>query len=232
MRRLTVDGLVQEAKAEERLIDILNRIGTRIPQVCYHPQLGPILAGQSQPRKGRHLHQHRETDSETASGIRADGRKPAGLANRAGHCQSSRGGVELQASLRDLSGNRFADSTVRWGELQGGILEVLRGALGSSDKVLEIVVEAIKTPELIRGIRNFLVLVKLLGTVEPELVEGLARSLAEALTLAKTYESKPPGFWRTELHQFRSRDLRRGLVFISSLLEAFGQELAPEKRRA
>ncbi len=113
-----------------------------------------------------------------------------------------------------------------------GILEVLRGALGSSDKVLEIVVEAIKTPELIRGIRNFLVLVKLLGTVEPELVEGLARSLAEALTLAKTYESKPPGFWRTELHQFRSRDLRRGLVFISSLLEAFGQELAPEKRRA
>src|SRR5882672_8228814 len=42
MRRLTVDGLVQEAKAGERLIDILNRSGTRIPQVCYHPQLGPI----------------------------------------------------------------------------------------------------------------------------------------------------------------------------------------------
>ena len=113
-----------------------------------------------------------------------------------------------------------------------GILEVLRGALGSSDKVLEIVVEAIKAPESIRGIRNFLVLARLLGTIEPELVEGLARSLAEALTLAKTYESKPPGFWRTELHQFRSRDLRRGLVFISSLLEAFGQELTPEKRRA
>jgi len=37
----------------------------------------------------------------------------------------------------------------------------------------------IKAPESIRGIRNFLVLVKLLGTIEPELVEGLARSLAE-----------------------------------------------------
>jgi len=60
-----------------------------------------------------------------------------------------------------------------------GILEVLRGALGSSDKVLEIVVEAIKAPESIRGIRNFLVLARLLGTIEPELVEGLARSLAE-----------------------------------------------------
>src|SRR5881628_3341283 len=42
MTRLTVDGSVQEAKADERLIDILNRTDTRIPQVCYHPQLGPI----------------------------------------------------------------------------------------------------------------------------------------------------------------------------------------------
>src|SRR5246500_2935749 len=40
--RVTVDSLIQEAKAEERLIDVLNRIGTRISQVCYHPQLGPI----------------------------------------------------------------------------------------------------------------------------------------------------------------------------------------------
>ena len=41
-----------------------------------------------------------------------------------------------------------------------GVLELLRGALGSSDKVLEIVVEAIRTPESIRGIRNFLLLTK------------------------------------------------------------------------
>ena len=26
----------------ERLIDIINRSGNMIPQVCYHPQLGPI----------------------------------------------------------------------------------------------------------------------------------------------------------------------------------------------
>jgi hypothetical protein len=30
--------------------------------------------------------------------------------------------------------------------------------------------------------------------IEPDLVEGFARSLAEALALAKTSESKPPGF--------------------------------------
>src|SRR5260370_18741413 len=39
---VTVDGTLTEAKPEERLADLLNRTGTKIPQVCYHPQLGPI----------------------------------------------------------------------------------------------------------------------------------------------------------------------------------------------
>jgi formate dehydrogenase major subunit len=32
----------QEIKPGERLIDIINRSGVSIPQVCHHPQLGPI----------------------------------------------------------------------------------------------------------------------------------------------------------------------------------------------
>jgi formate dehydrogenase major subunit len=39
---LTIDGAAREPIAGERLIDLLNRVGVRIPQVCYHPQLGPI----------------------------------------------------------------------------------------------------------------------------------------------------------------------------------------------
>src|SRR4029077_4361434 len=31
-----------EARADELLLDLLNRAGPQIPQVCYHPQLGPI----------------------------------------------------------------------------------------------------------------------------------------------------------------------------------------------
>jgi formate dehydrogenase major subunit len=42
MLGITVDGLVQDAKANERLIDVINRSGSKVPQVCYHPQLGPI----------------------------------------------------------------------------------------------------------------------------------------------------------------------------------------------
>ena len=33
---------VQQAKADERLIDVINRSGSKVPQVCYHPQLGPV----------------------------------------------------------------------------------------------------------------------------------------------------------------------------------------------
>jgi len=40
--RLTIDGVVQEATSGERLIDVINRAGVKISQVCYHPQLGPI----------------------------------------------------------------------------------------------------------------------------------------------------------------------------------------------
>src|SRR5215475_588906 len=41
-REVTVDGEVHEPAPGERLIDLLNRHGVKVPQVCYHPQLGPI----------------------------------------------------------------------------------------------------------------------------------------------------------------------------------------------
>jgi formate dehydrogenase major subunit len=42
MTRVTIDGVAQEAMSGERLIDVINRAGVKISQVCYHPQLGPI----------------------------------------------------------------------------------------------------------------------------------------------------------------------------------------------
>jgi len=39
---VAVDGKIMEAIPGERLLELLNRSGTEIPQVCYHPQLGPI----------------------------------------------------------------------------------------------------------------------------------------------------------------------------------------------
>jgi formate dehydrogenase major subunit len=42
MIRVTIDGVVKEARAQERLVDLINRTGGKLSQVCYHPQLGPI----------------------------------------------------------------------------------------------------------------------------------------------------------------------------------------------
>src|SRR3954470_6591903 len=40
--RLTIDGVPTEAKAGERLVDVIERMPIAIPHVCYHPQLGAI----------------------------------------------------------------------------------------------------------------------------------------------------------------------------------------------
>ncbi|HJT30412.1 MAG TPA: formate dehydrogenase subunit alpha [Pyrinomonadaceae bacterium] len=39
---ITVDGVIQQASSDELLIDVINRSGIQLAQVCYHPQLGPI----------------------------------------------------------------------------------------------------------------------------------------------------------------------------------------------
>src|SRR5437660_10636958 len=89
--------------------------------------------------------------------------------------------VELQTRLQNAPVEHAQALLAAYEVLQGlhdrGALELMRGALGSSDKVIEIIVEASKTPESIRGIRNLIILTKILGSIEPELVEGFARSV-------------------------------------------------------
>jgi len=42
MSSIMVDGVRSEVQPGERLIDAINRAGIQLPQVCYHPQLGPV----------------------------------------------------------------------------------------------------------------------------------------------------------------------------------------------
>ena len=39
---IVIDGARTLANQGERLIDVINRSGAKLAQVCYHPQLGPI----------------------------------------------------------------------------------------------------------------------------------------------------------------------------------------------
>src|SRR6267143_4693780 len=40
--KVAIDGVIQEARPDELLIDLINRTGGSVPHVCYHPQLVPI----------------------------------------------------------------------------------------------------------------------------------------------------------------------------------------------
>jgi uncharacterized protein YjgD (DUF1641 family) len=110
-----------------------------------------------------------------------------------------------------------------------GVLELLRGMLDGGSKVLEIVVEATKTPEAIRGIRNLLIMTKIIGAIDPEILKKFAESVPDALAgAAKAQEKEPPGFGEI-LRILRSRNMRRGLAVMNSALEALGKNFSTEK---
>jgi uncharacterized protein YjgD (DUF1641 family) len=109
------------------------------------------------------------------------------------------------------------------------VLELLRGLLGSEGKVLEILTDAAKQPEAIRGIRNLVALAKTLGAIDPDVLRNLAEAVPEALQRAKTEAPNPPGLWAL-LKQFRRKDSRRGLLVVNNLMETWGRNLAAEEK--
>jgi uncharacterized protein YjgD (DUF1641 family) len=139
---------------------------------------------------------------------------------------------ELQARLQEAPREHAEALLAAYEVLQGlhdrGVFELLRGALGSGDRVIEIIVDAAKRPESIRAIRNGVILVKTIGSVEPEQLEAFARSLPEALALGTAPGPQAPGFW-TLFKKCRSAGFRRGLFLASSVLEALGKNFPPAK---
>jgi uncharacterized protein YjgD (DUF1641 family) len=107
-----------------------------------------------------------------------------------------------------------------------GVLELAKGALGSSEKVLEILVNVANQPEMIRGIRNMMILAKIANSFEPELLEGLEQAVQEGLTEAR--KPKPPGFWQLA-KKLLSLEVRRVLVATATILQSVGKGLGGEK---
>jgi uncharacterized protein YjgD (DUF1641 family) len=103
-----------------------------------------------------------------------------------------------------------------------GVLELLKGALGSGEKVLQILVDAGNTPEVIRGIRNLMVLARILDGIKPELLEGLERATREGM--AEAIKPVPPGFLQL-LKRLFSRQTRRVIATMACVLESFGKSL-------
>jgi len=105
-----------------------------------------------------------------------------------------------------------------------GVLELMRGALGGGDKILEQLVAVASGPESIRATRNLVLLVTTLGEIEPARLSDLTRAIPRALVQANAEESKPPGLFKL-MSTFGNKDFRRGLAAFNDLLVAFGKNL-------
>jgi uncharacterized protein YjgD (DUF1641 family) len=104
-----------------------------------------------------------------------------------------------------------------------GVLRLLRGALSSGDMLLETAVNAAKSEAAIRGLRNALALAKMLGTINPDLLQAFSVAMTETLGCQKPIV-EPPGLFKL-LAEFRQPELRRSIALVNKFLETLGSEL-------
>lgn len=105
-----------------------------------------------------------------------------------------------------------------------GVFEMLRGALGASDKLIETAVDAAKSDESVRAIRNAIILGKVLGAINPDVLQCVAVAAGETLKCYEKPVIEPPGLFRL-LSQFRHKELRRSIALINRFLAKLGSQI-------
>ena len=103
-----------------------------------------------------------------------------------------------------------------------GILELMKGALGSGEKVLQIFTETLEMKETVRTLRNFAILTKIIGGLDPRLLEGIQAALNDNIERSKRHS--PPGMLKLA-GTLTSCDGRRALGVLAGVAEAIGQHL-------
>ena len=107
---------------------------------------------------------------------------------------------------------------------QHGVFHLLRGVLGASDKLVETAVDATKSEESVCAIRNAIILGKMLGSINPEVLQCFAAATAETLGCYQKPIIEPPGLFSL-LNQFRHKELRRSMALINRFLETLGNQI-------
>jgi uncharacterized protein YjgD (DUF1641 family) len=105
-----------------------------------------------------------------------------------------------------------------------GVFALLRGALGASDKLIETAVDAAKSDESIRAIRNAIILGKILGSINPDVLQDIAVAAGETLGCYEKSIIEPHGLLSL-LSQFRRKELRRSIALVNKFLEALGNQI-------
>ena len=104
------------------------------------------------------------------------------------------------------------------------VFEVLRGALGAGDKLAESAAGVVESPQTVTALRNLVILAKMLGAMNPEVLQAFAGAASETLGSDKKPVIEPPGLLSL-LGQFRRKELRRSVALINRFLESLGRQL-------
>lgn len=104
-----------------------------------------------------------------------------------------------------------------------GLLDTAHGLVSARDTIFSKLAEYAKTPEGETGIRNLLAAAKVLGALDPEVLDQLSRSVVTA-SQQHQQEQKPPSLWQL-FKRTNSEDGRRGLSFLTLLLSGLGRSL-------
>lgn len=105
-----------------------------------------------------------------------------------------------------------------------GVFELLRGALAASEKLIETAVDASKSDESVRAIRNAIILGKMLGAIDPGVLQCVANAAGETFGPDKKPAIEPPGLFSL-LNQFRRKEVRTIIALMTRFLDALGNQI-------
>jgi uncharacterized protein YjgD (DUF1641 family) len=106
-----------------------------------------------------------------------------------------------------------------------GTLDIVRGALGAGDVLVEHVVSLVTAPEAVNALRNLILIGKVLGSINPDVLHAVVEGIPQAA--AGAAGAKPPSLFALA-RRVASPDARRGLDAAVGVMEVLGRGLAKE----
>lgn len=138
---------------------------------------------------------------------------------------------EMLAKLPEEHAEALADLLALAEDLRRhNVINTLRGAVGAGGELVTYLSEAVAQPEMARGLRNLIALAKLLGSIHPELLETVQRSLPESWRdpAARDAMTRTPSLWKVA-RTLTSPPARRALMGVGVVLVGVGVFMAREK---
>jgi uncharacterized protein YjgD (DUF1641 family) len=106
---------------------------------------------------------------------------------------------------------------------ESGTLELLRGALAAQDSIINHVVGLVSQPEMVNGLRNLIVLGKVLGNINQTIETAIGGD-------DKVKKRRAPPSLFTLVSRMNTPDARRGIEVAAGLLAALGAATRAQKK--